>query len=102
MTAVSYKPEKKQNKTVILVSTAHDSDSIDPVSRKPEIVLNYNSIKGGVDMFDQICQNMNANRKTQRWPMCMFYNMTNIAIHNSYFYKRNCNEKPLNRFDYVM
>uniref|UniRef100_A0A0A9Y7U3 Serine/threonine-protein kinase PAK 2 n=2 Tax=Lygus hesperus TaxID=30085 RepID=A0A0A9Y7U3_LYGHE len=68
----------------------------------------WNATKGTVDTFERICQNMNANRKTQRWPMCIFYNMINIAVHNSYdlylhnFYKKSSNEKTLSRFDYVM
>lgn len=30
--------------------------------------MNYNETKGCVDSCDQMCQNMNAGRKTKRWP----------------------------------
>ncbi|KAB0804248.1 hypothetical protein PPYR_01218 [Photinus pyralis] len=32
----------------------HDDDSIDNVSRKPVIIMDYNSTKGGVDTVDQL------------------------------------------------
>lgn len=64
LTAVSYK--SKPTKLVTLVSTLHDDDSINESSKKPIIITNYNETKGGVDSFDQMCQNMNAGRKTKR------------------------------------
>lgn len=107
VTVVSYKP--KQNKLVTLISSAHQDDAIDPVSKKPEIVLNYNSTKGGVDSFDQMTNNMNCSRKTKRWPLCYFYNMLNITNVNAYviymhnFYKTNKNnEKPKNRLQFML
>ena len=38
------------NKAVMLVSSMHDSGVIDEVTKKPEIILNYNTTKGCVDM----------------------------------------------------
>lgn len=81
MTAVSYKPNDK--KVVMLISSMHDDNELHE-NGKPEIVMVYNSTKGAVDTFDQMCGNMNCNRKTQRWPLCLFYNMMNIASVNSY------------------
>jgi len=46
--------------------------------------VNYNETQGGVDSFNQMCQNMNAGRQTKRWPLCVFYNMINIASINAY------------------
>lgn len=81
MTAVSYKPNDK--KVVMLISSMHDDNALHE-NGKPEIVMVYNSTKGAVDTFDQMSGNMNCNRKTQRWPLCLFYNMMNIASVNSY------------------
>lgn len=81
MTAVSYKPNDK--KVVTLISSMHDDNAINE-NGKPEIVMVYNTTKGAVDTFDQMCGHMNCNRKTQRWPLCIFYNMMNIALINSY------------------
>lgn len=101
LTAVSYKP--KNNKLVTLVSSMHDDDGVDATSGKPQIILTYNQTKGGVDSFDQMCQSMNCGRKTRRWPLCIFYNMLNIACINAYviyvhnFYrkqKEHQNENP--------
>lgn len=81
-TLVSYKP--KANKHVLLLSTMHETGAINDTTHKPEIIHTYNSTKGAVDTFDQMCQNMNCNRKTKRWPMCIFYNLLNMACINSF------------------
>ncbi|KAL4143991.1 hypothetical protein QTP88_006236 [Uroleucon formosanum] len=106
-TVVSYKPN--QSKLVTLISSAHYDSSIDPITKKPEIVLNYNATKGGVDSFDQMTNNMNCSRKTKRWPLCFFYNMMNIANVNAYviyihnFYNKNKNdEKPMSRLEFML
>lgn len=51
-TLVSFVPRK--NKAVILLSTLHDDDEIDPDTRKPQIILDYNATKGGVDTVDKM------------------------------------------------
>ncbi|KAJ4434657.1 hypothetical protein ANN_23222 [Periplaneta americana] len=52
-TLVSYVPKK--NKAVVLLSAMHHDKSIDSQSpkKKPEIILQYNKTKGGVDLMDQ-------------------------------------------------
>jgi len=81
LVAVSFKA--KPDKLVTLISSLHDDNTIDETNKKPNIIMNYNETKGGVDSFDQMCQTMNAGRKTQRWPLCIFYNMINIASINA-------------------
>ena len=75
-------------------------------TNKPEIIQTYNATKGAVDTFDQMCQNMCANRKTKRWPMCIFYNMINMACINSYvIYSHNgisYGGKPMTRQMYML
>lgn len=104
MTLLSYKP--KPNKLVTMISTAHKDGTINKDSNKPEIVMNYNSTKGGVDTFDQMTQNMCCNRKTKRWPLCFFYNMLNISTLNSFVIYTHNNYKiklrPLNRLRYML
>lgn len=82
MCLVSYKP--KPNKLVVLLSSMHTTSSVNESTYKPEIIHCYNSTKGAVDTFDQMCANMSCNRKTKRWPMCVFYNLINMACINSY------------------
>lgn len=48
---VSYIPKKQ--KAVLLVSSMHHSKCIDPITNKPEIIMYYNSIKGGVDALEK-------------------------------------------------
>nr|CAI5861789.1 unnamed protein product [Callosobruchus analis] len=104
-TVVSYKPKK--NKIVNLISSMHNTvGSIKDDTKKPFIIETYNSTKGAVDTFDQMCQNMCANRKTRRWPLCLFFNMINMACINSYvIYSHNVSlqgGKPLSRQAYMM
>ncbi|XP_026486439.1 piggyBac transposable element-derived protein 4-like [Vanessa tameamea] len=82
MTLVSYKP--KTNKIVYLLSTTHDQPSINANSKKPEIIEFYNSTKGAVDTVDQMCSIMSTSRKTNRWPLCLFFNILNLTIVNAY------------------
>lgn len=37
------------------------------------MILFYNTTKGGVDTFDQMCSPMSCNRETNKWPMAVFY-----------------------------
>ncbi|CAK1579834.1 unnamed protein product [Parnassius mnemosyne] len=103
LTLVSYKP--KPSKMVYLLSSCDEDGVINPITGKPEIIMYYNQTKGGVDTFDQMCSSMSCSRKTNRWPMSMFYGILNIAFVNSYvIYCHNIlakNEKPLNRRGYM-
>lgn len=102
-TLVSYAP--KPNKIVLLLSTLHEGASISE-NGKPDIIINYNETKSGVDTFDQLCSNMTCSRKTRRWPMCVFYGMINIATINSFVvYCHNshkANTKPASRFQFML
>ena len=50
------------------------------VKKKPDIVLNYNRTKGGVDTMDQMCLNYTSKRQTKRWPLVIFNNMLDTSI----------------------
>lgn len=90
---------------VYLLSSCDEDGVINPITGKPEIIMYYNQTKGGVDTFDQMCSLMSCSRKTNRWPMSIFYGILNIAFVNSYvIYCHNIlakNEKPLNRRGYM-
>jgi len=77
VTLVSFTPKK--NKSVVLLSTMHHDASVDTETKKPEIVHFYNSTKGGVDTVDQLCGNYSVSRRTRRWPLCIFFQLLNIA-----------------------
>lgn len=81
MTLVSY--VSKKNKAVILLSTMHDAIEIDETTKKPQIILDYNSTKCGVDTVDQKCASYTTQRITRRWPLAIFFRLLDIAGINS-------------------
>ncbi|KAJ8409884.1 hypothetical protein AAFF_G00209250 [Aldrovandia affinis] len=72
-TTVSYCPRK--NKNVIVMSTHHKNAAVSSrEDNKPEIILDYNKNKGGVDNLDKVTGTYTCQRMTARWPMAVFYN----------------------------
>uniref|UniRef100_A0A1B6LVC4 PiggyBac transposable element-derived protein domain-containing protein n=1 Tax=Graphocephala atropunctata TaxID=36148 RepID=A0A1B6LVC4_9HEMI len=87
MVIVSYKAKK--NKNIMLLSSMHDDAAVDmdEESRnfgKPEIVLFYNSSKGGVDTVDQYKETYSTKRVSNRWSMRLFYSILDIGGVNSF------------------
>jgi len=81
-TLISYVPKVKR--AVVLLSTMHHQPGHDEEVDKPEIVSFYNMTKGGVDALDQKCANYSTSRRTQRWPMAIFYAILDISGVNSH------------------
>nr|XP_042902448.1 piggyBac transposable element-derived protein 4-like [Parasteatoda tepidariorum] len=69
-TVVNYIPKKNKN-----VTLHHDKEVCNRPDKKPQIILDYNSTKGAVDTLDQLLSTYICKRKTNRWPMIVFYNM---------------------------
>lgn len=89
-TLVSYIPKK--NKNVILMSTFHKSKEIsNRDDKKPQIILDYNSTKGAVDTLDQLIATYTCKRKTNRWPIIVFYNILDTSAYNAYVLWREIN-----------
>lgn len=99
-TLVSYIPKK--NKNVLLVSSMHDDAKINEETGKPDIIMDYNATKGGVDTVDKMCETYNAARGTNRWPMVVFYSLMNVTGINSYIiYVQNNNNKKIKRRSFL-
>lgn len=97
-TLVSYVPRK--NKAVILLSTMHHDSKIDVETRKPEIIMDYNCSKGGVDTVDKMCAAYSVSRIIQRWPLVIFYSLMNIAGINAqvlFSYSKHNNAPKMRR-----
>jgi len=95
-TLVFYVPKKGKN--VLLISTMHDDANINPQTNKPEIIMTYNSTKGGVDTVDKLCATYNCARGTNRWPMVLFYSLMNISAINTFIiYTENNQDSVLPR-----
>lgn len=68
----------------------HTQPDVNRESGKPQIIEFYNETKGGVDTFDQMCALYSCSRKTNRWPLCVFFGIVNSALINSWIiYKAN-------------
>ncbi|UYV66370.1 hypothetical protein LAZ67_4001477 [Cordylochernes scorpioides] len=99
-TLVSYVPKK--SKSVILLSTMHSTMTIDEDTgdkMKPEIVTFYNQTKIGVDVVDQMSGTYSVGRRTRRWPLCIFFDLVNVAeINAQVLYNANhLQEEPIKR-----
>jgi len=82
-TIISYCPKK--GKVVTLLSTMHNNEIVDTTEqRKPQIILDYNKTKGGVDTMDKMVNTYSTKRMTRRWPLIVFYNMLDISAMNAY------------------
>ncbi|GBP72049.1 PiggyBac transposable element-derived protein 4 [Eumeta japonica] len=93
---VSYVPKKGKN--VLLVSSMHDDAQIIEDTGKPEIIMDYNRTKGGVDSVDKMCETYNVARGTNRWPMVIFYSLMNVAGINTFIiYLQNNPNKKISR-----
>lgn len=83
ITLVSYIPKK--NKNVILLSSSHFEKHVLPeMDNKPEMIIDYNFGKKGVDQLDEEVEEFTCRRKTVRWPLLIFFNMLDVAAFNAF------------------
>lgn len=93
----SYFPKKK--KAVVLLSTSHYTpEVVSEKKNKPQMILDYNRLKGGTDTMDKMLSEYTCQGKTNRWTLSFFYNMLDIAALASYIiYKENSNLPKMKR-----
>jgi hypothetical protein len=83
LAVVSYVPKK--NKTVCLLSAQFLDDSVsDQSHKKPNMILEYNRTRGGVDNADKLVREYSCARRTSRWPLRLFMNMLDIGALNAF------------------
>lgn len=58
--------QKFLKKSVVLVSSYHHQVSEEPVTKKSDIIMNYNSTKSGVDSIDKKFTKFTSSRRTRR------------------------------------
>ena len=73
----------KSKKMVTILTTMHNKVTL-VEGEKTQVHMFYNACKGGTDVFDRYCSDTSVNRKTRRWPLCVFYTLINIIMSNSY------------------
>lgn len=98
-TMCSYVPKK--NKAVILVSSMHHDNIVDEDTKKPEIILFYNTTKGGVDEADKKCSIYSSSRRTRRWPMVVFYRIVDLSGVNAHILYNMHQPKITDRGDFL-
>lgn len=63
------------------------------IGDKPEMIDYYNTTKGGVDSIDEKCSVYGSSRRTQRWPMAIFFRILDMSTVNAFImynsYKRH-------------
>ena len=68
-----------------------DSAVNDDEKKKPHMITYYNKNKTGVDTMDQMVTRYTTHRRTQRWPLAMFFNILDVGALVSYiiYYENN-------------
>lgn len=108
MMLVSYAAKatsKWPKKLVYIHSVMHDQPTLDE-NGKSDIILFYNMTKRDVDAFDQMCVTCTCRRKTQRWPLSLFYGLFDApGINSWYIHSANIQaaaQQPLHRRAFLM
>lgn len=65
-----------------MLSTMHETKTINEISKIPEQIEFHNKTKGGVDVFDQFRHQYSSTRITDRWPLRYFYGLLDVATVN--------------------
>lgn len=96
----------RKDKNVVLLSTFHDGPIIDneeaSLKQKPNIVLDYNETKCGVDLVDQMARFYSVKAPTRRWPIQVFYNIINFSIINSWIIYKQVNNSNITRRNFII
>lgn len=98
MTLVSYVPKKEKS---VLMSSMHHDSTVDEKTKKPEIIMFYNSTKAGVDALDEKCATYSTSRRTRRWPMTLFRCILNISDVNSRIIYQFAHGEEISRYNYL-
>lgn len=96
---VSYVPQRKKKKNVLLLSTMHDDDAIDEDigdQVEPEVITFYNLTKGAVDIVDEMITLYSVVTVSCRWPLTIYFSMLNIGgVHSYMIHKANNINYPI-------
>lgn len=80
----------------------HNSKTIDEstgLAKKPEIITFYNATKGAVDNMDRMTENYTVARRSNRWPLTVFYSILNIgAVNAQVIHNETSQNKFFNQF----
>lgn len=94
---ISYVPKKGRN--VLLMTSAHSSAEIQNArdDKKPLVIHEYNQGKGGVDLLDSCIDDFSTKRKTNRYPLLIFFNILDICVFNAFLIAKESNSMATSR-----
>ena len=75
--------QARKTKQVLLYSTKHHSKEIHRAG-KPQMIVDYNSTKFGIDIFDEMCNRYAYKPPVRRWPLRLFMHLSDAAAINAY------------------
>ncbi|KRZ73173.1 PiggyBac transposable element-derived protein 4 [Trichinella papuae] len=82
----------KKHRMVLVCSTLQKDASLSTGEGcKPEMILDYNASKGGVDNMDKMFASYTSQRMTAKWPLVVFYNIIDVSANNGYLLWTHCN-----------
>jgi len=85
---LSYVPKKNRN--VLMLSSGHEQVVVLGGDKKPNLIVDYNNTKSGVDRMDAVVEEFTTRRQTRRWPMLVNYNFIDISANNAFLlYKKS-------------
>lgn len=73
-----------KNKNVLLLSTLHNTGEVEKETNEPNIILDYNQTKFGVDTLNHLVRLYTCKRKSLRWPIVLFFNLIDVATVAAY------------------
>ena len=72
----------KGTKPVLLLSLFYNGHGAqeNTIDQKPQMVVDYNSTKAGVDNLDKLVRGFRSKRKCRRWPYGVFFSLLDVAV----------------------
>lgn len=71
--------QSKKGKIVILLSTMHETGEIcENDQNKPQILIDYNNTKSGVDTMGKLVRTYTAKRQTRIWPVTVLLSLERL------------------------
>ncbi len=100
---ISYADKKKKGtKVVMALSTMHDEMRISKDERKkPEPIVYYDHMKGGVDIVDLLSTMLSTRCKTRRWPCNANFFILDTVRTNTRTLYNECNKEKLSNFEFT-
>ena len=86
---------------MILLSSSHSNVIVNnnDLLHRPQIILDYNQWKGGVDQLDENLAEFTYARKTVRLPLIVFYYIIDVSTNNAFVHiQRNGYSKTRKEF----